>query len=118
MKTLYLFCLILCFYGCGSEPQGKLSDEKFLALFADVMELHRYYPFDPDSVMIKRKTMFKSHGVTPADIEQFLMAKRDNPKEWDPLLVLLEKRFGKGARPQMKSFEKTRPDSTKKTGQQ
>jgi len=82
------------------------------------MELHRRYPFDPDSIMVKRETVFKNHGITPADVEQFLKERREDPKKWDPLLILLKERLGEGAKVQMKNFQKTTPESTKKPEQQ
>lgn len=113
MKKLLLWCLLLGAVGCTTdeqlypEPSPKLSDKKFIELFADAMELHRRYVHAPDSLLVERKKLFKRHGITQADIEKFLKDRRDHPEKWDALIALIQQRFGEAAEREMKTFQKT-----------
>ena len=113
MKKLLLWCLLLGVVGCATDEQlssgssPKLSDKKFIALFADAMELHRRYVHAPDSLLVERKELFKRHGITQADIEKFIKDRRDHPEKWDALIALIQQRFGEAAEREMKAFQKT-----------
>ena len=108
MKKLLLLCLLLSAVGCAIASSPKLSDKKFVELFADAMELHRHYVHAPDSLLVERKKLFKRHGVTQADIEKFLKDRRGHPEKWDALITLIQQRFGENAEREMKAFQKTR----------
>ena len=113
MKKLLLWCLLLGAVGCATDEQlypgasPKLSDKKFIELFADALELHRRYVHAPDSLLVERKKLFKRHGITQADIEKFLKDRRDHPEKWDALIALIQQRFGDIAEREMKAFQKT-----------
>ena len=107
MKKWLLYCLLLGAFGCAPASSPELSDEKFLALFADAMVLHRRYVHAPDSLLAERKKVFKRHGVTRADIEKFLEDRQKNPEKWDALIALIEQRFGETGEREMKAFQKT-----------
>ena len=108
MKKRLLYCLLICAFGCAIASSPKLSDEKFIALFADAMELHRRYVHAPDSLLAERKKLFKRHGVTQADIENFLKDRQEHPEKWDALIALIEQRFGETAEREMKALQKTK----------
>ena len=113
MKKLLLWFLLLGAVGCATDEQlypgtlPKLSDEKFIELFADAIELHRRYVHAPDSLLVERKKLFKRHGITQADIEKFLKDRRNHPEKWDVLIALIQQRFGEAAEREMKAFQKT-----------
>ena len=112
MKKLLLWCLLLGAVGCAVDEQStpsssKLSDKKFIELFADALELHRRYVHMPDSLLAERKKLFKRHDITQADIEKFLKDRRDHPEKWDGLIALIQQRFGEAAEREMKAFQKT-----------
>ncbi len=113
MKKLLLWFLLLGAVGCAADEQlypeasPKLSDKKFIELFADAIELHRRYVHGPDSLLVERKKLFKRHGITQADIEKFLKDRRDHPEKWDALITLIQQRFGETAEREMKVFQKT-----------
>ena len=113
MKKRLLYCLLICAFGCEPASSPELSDEKFIALFADAMELHRRYVHAPDSLLVERKKLFKRHGITRADIEKFLKDRRDHPEKWDALIALIQQRFGEMGEREMKAFQ-----NTKKTGEE
>ena len=123
MKRLLLWCVVLGTVGCADEqlsqpaPAGieqgvarsytaKLSDKKFIELFADALELHRRYVHASDSLLVEREELFKRHGITQADIEKFLKDRRDHPEKWDALIALIQQRFGEAAEREMKTFQK------------
>ena len=108
MKKRLLYCLLICAFGCAIASSPKLSDAKFIALFADAMELHRRYVHAPDSLLAERKKLFKRHGVTQADIENFLKDRQEHPEKWDALIALIEQRFGEAAEREMKALQKTK----------
>lgn len=112
MKKLLLWCFLLGAVGCATDEQSgpsssKLSDKKFIALFADVIELHRRYVHAPDSLQVERKKLFKRQVITQADIEKFLKDRRDHPEKWDALIVLIQQRFGEATEREMRAFQKT-----------
>ena len=106
MKKWLLYCLLLGAFGCAPASSPELSDEKFIALFADAMELHLRYVHAPDSLLAERKKVFKRHGVTRADIEKFLADRQKHPEKWDALIALIEQRFGETGAREMKAFQK------------
>ncbi len=111
MKRLLLWCLLLGAVGCATDKQpapssSKLSDKKFIELFADAMELHRHYVHAPDSLLVARKKLFKRHGITQVDIEKFLKDRRDHPEKWDALIALIQQRFGETAGREIEAFRK------------
>ncbi len=107
MKKLLLWCLLLSAVGCATAASPELSDEKFVELFADAVELHRRYVHAPDSLLVEREELFKRHGITQADIEKFLKDRRDHPEKWDALIALIQQRLGEAAEREMKAFQKT-----------
>ena len=112
MKRLLLWCVVLGTVGCAPDEQptpssSKLSDKKFIELFADALELHHRYVHASDSLLVGRKKLFKRHGITQADIEKFLKDRRDHPEKWDALIALIQQRFGEAAEREMKAFQKT-----------
>lgn len=119
MQKLFFICLLFGLTGCKSEPPPKLSDAKFIDLFSDVMDLHRRYPFDPDSLYSERKMLFKRHGVTSGNVAQFLKDRQNHPESWAPIIAQLQKKYGNDIPSQLRNFEKTpSPSGTKKTEQQ
>ena len=113
MKRLLLWCIVLGTVGCATDEQlypgasPKLSNKKFIELFADALELHHRYVHAPDSLLVEREKLFKRHGITQADIEKFLKDRRDHPEKWDTLIALIQQRFGEAAEREMKAFQKT-----------
>ncbi|MCS7013109.1 MAG: hypothetical protein NZM05_05700 [Chloroherpetonaceae bacterium] len=91
MKTPFGYFLALCFglvFGCAEKVKLDRDDQRFIAVYADVLTLQGSYATTPDSLKARfnkldsLSAIFAAHRYSPREFSERFELYRTNPKRW------------------------------------
>jgi hypothetical protein len=78
--------------GCAKQETG-LTDQKFSGIFVAMIGLHGLHADNPDTLLSRRAALFRQHGITEGELEQFIAERSKNPQKWEITLSILQSRL-------------------------
>jgi hypothetical protein len=95
LASLLLSAPLTGLVGCDRVERGdpQLTEREFADLFLEVGRLEHLFAEQPDSLARRRDALYRSRGITQAEIERFIQQREHRPEAWEGVFRHLEHRL-------------------------